>query len=391
MEGQALLDAHAPGEDAPRPTRVAIVHDYLNQWGGAERVLEELCVIWPDAPVFASIYDHERMPAAYRAWTIRTTFMQRLPGILRNHQPYLPLYPLAFARLDLRDYDLIVSSSSAFAKNIHPAPGALHVCYCHSPMRFAWNAADYARREKLGSPVRAALGPLLRVIRRWDERGTRRVDHLIANSATVAERIGRYYGREAFDIPPPVKTYMPAAEGEPDDFFLVVTRLVPYKRLDVVVEAFNRLGLPLRIVGKGRDREELERRAGPNIRFLGGVSDEEKNYLYARCRATIFPAEDDFGIAQVEAQAAGRPVIAYRAGGATETVRDGATGLFFDAQTPEALMAAVERLATQRFDPETIRAHARTFDAAVFRRNIAAYVEECWQAHVGASVGALVR
>jgi glycosyltransferase involved in cell wall biosynthesis len=387
MDAGARSDASSQSAVIPR---VAIVHDYLNQWGGAERVLEELRAVWPDAPVFVSIYDRERMPAAYREWTIRTTFMQRLPGILRNHQPYLPLYPLAFARLDLRGYDLIVSSSSAFAKNIHPTPGALHVCYCHSPMRFAWNAADYARREKLGSPVRAALGPLLRVIRRWDERGTRRVDHLIANSATVAERIGRYYGREAVVIHPPVRTDIPAAESEPDDFFLVVTRLVPYKRLDIVVEAFNRLGLPLRIVGQGRDRAELERRAGPNIRFLGGVSDEEKNHLYARCRATIFPAEDDFGIAQVEAQSAGRPVIAFRAGGATETVRDGVTGVFFDAQTPEALMAAVGRLAEMRFDPATIRAHARTFDATVFRRNIAAYVDECWRAHVGATANQCV-
>jgi glycosyltransferase involved in cell wall biosynthesis len=387
MDAGARSDASSQSAVIPR---VAIVHDYLNQWGGAERVLEELRAVWPDAPVFVSIYDRERMPAAYREWTIRTTFMQRLPGILRNHQPYLPLYPLAFARLDLRGYDLIVSSSSAFAKNIHPTPGALHVCYCHSPMRFAWNAADYARREKLGSPVRAALGPLLRVIRRWDERGTRRVDHLIANSATVAERIGRYYGREAVVIHPPVRTDIPAAKSEPDDFFLVVTRLVPYKRLDIVVEAFNRLGLPLRIVGQGRDRAELERRAGPNIRFLGGVSDEEKNHLYARCRATIFPAEDDFGIAQVEAQSAGRPVIAFRAGGATETVRDGVTGVFFDAQTPEALMAAVGRLAEMRFDPATIRAHARTFDATVFRRNIAAYVDECWRAHVGATANQCV-
>jgi glycosyltransferase involved in cell wall biosynthesis len=366
--------------------RVAIVHDYLNQWGGAERVLEEMRAIWPDAPIFASIYDRERMPAAYREWTIRTTFMQRLPGILRNHQPYLPLYPLAFSRLDLRPYDLIVSSSSAFAKNVHPAPGALHVCYCHSPMRFAWNAADYARRERLGSPARAALSPLLGALRRWDERGTARVDHLIANSRTVAERIARYYGREAVVIHPPVQTDIPPAEGQPDDFYLIVTRLVPYKRLDIVVDAFTRSGLPLRIVGQGRDRAALERRAGPNITFLGGVSDEEKQRLYARCRATIFPAEDDFGIAQVEAQAAGRPVIAYRAGGATETVRDGVTGIFFDEQTPEAVQAAVERLAATRFDAATIRAHARGFDAAIFRQSITDYVDECWRAHVGASV-----
>ncbi len=363
--------------------RVALVHDYLNQWGGAERVLEELCAVWPEAPIFTSIYDRERMPAAYREWRIHTSFMQHLPGVLRHHQPYLPLYPVAFSRLDLRGYDVIVSSSSAFAKNVVPAPGALHICYCHSPMRFAWNADDYARRERMGLGVRALLQPPLGLLRRWDRRGTRRVNHLIANSATVAARIGRYYGREAVVIHPPVQTAVPPATGEPEDFYLVVTRLVPYKRLDIVVEAFNRLGLPLRIVGQGRDRAALERAAGPNIRFLGFVSDEEKNDLYARCRATIFPAEDDFGIAQVEAQAVGRPVIALRAGGATETVLDGVTGVFFDEQTPEALMAAVQRLAAGHFDPATIRAHAQTFDVAVFRRAIAEYVEGCWREHLG--------
>ncbi len=374
-------------QSAIRNPRVALVHDYLNQWGGAERVLEELRAIWPEAPVFTSIYDRERMPASYREWPIRTSFMQHLPGVLRHHQPYLPLYPLAFARLDLRGYDLIVSSSSAFAKNVAPAPGALHICYCHSPMRFAWNAADYARRERLGLGIRAFLQPPLELLRRWDRRGTRRVDRLIANSATVAARIARYYGREAVVIHPPVQTTVPPATGEPEDFYLVVTRLVPYKRLDIVVEAFNRLGLPLRIVGQGRDRAALERAAGPNIRFLGFVSDVEKHDLYARCRATIFPAEDDFGIAQVEAQAVGRPVIAYRAGGAIETVRDGVTGVFFDEQTPESLLAAVERLATGRFDPATIRAHAQTFDATVFRRAIAGYVDERWREHRGEVVG----
>ncbi len=354
--------------------RVAIVHDYLNQWGGAERVLEELHAIWPAAPIFASIYDRERMPAAYRAWPIRTTFMQRLPGILRNHQPYLPVYPIAFSRLDLRGYDLIVSSSSAFAKNIYPPPGATHICYCHSPMRFAWNAADYARRERLGGPTRRILAPVLGALRRWDARGTARVDHLIANSAVVAGRIKRFYGREAAVIHPPVRTDIPAASGEPDDFYLIVTRLVPYKRLDIVIEAFNRLGRPLRIAGTGRDRAALEALAGPTVTFLGGISDAEKDRLYGACRATIFPAEDDFGIAQVEAQAAGRPVIAFRAGGATETVVDGVTGVFFDAQTPEAIIAAVARREATTFDPATIRAHARTFDAAVFRGRIADFV-----------------
>ncbi len=356
--------------------RVALVHDYLNQWGGAERVLEELHTLWPDAPIFTSIYDRARMPAAYRDWPIHTTLMQRLPGIQRNHQPYLPLYPVAFSRLDLRGYDLIISSSSAFAKNIHPPAGATHICYCHSPMRFAWNAADYARRERLNGPTKRLLAPLLGALRRWDARSTARVDHLIANSAVVADRIRRFYGREATVIHPPVRTAIPPATGAPGDFYLIVTRLVPYKRLDIVVEAFNQLGLPLRIAGVGRDRAPLEALAQPNITFLGGISDAEKDRLYAECRATIFPAEDDFGIAQVEAQAAGRPVIAYRAGGAMETVVDGVTGVFFAEQTPAALIAAVQQREATTFDPATIRAHASTFDAALFRQRIAAFVSE---------------
>ena len=355
--------------------RVALVHDYLNQYGGAERVLEQLHALWPDAPVYASMYDRGRMPAAYRAWDIRTTFMQALPGVTRNHQAYLPVYPVAFARLDLRGYDVVISSSSAFAKNVHPAPGALHVCYCHSPMRFAWNYRDYARRERLGRAAGALLWPVVRSVRLWDAAGTRRVDHLIANSRAVAERIARYYGREATVIHPPVDTAaIPPASGDPDDFYLLLTRLVPYKRLDVVVEAFTRLGLPLRVAGEGRDRAALERLAGPTVTFLGRVSDEEKARLYRRCRATLFPAEDDFGIAQVEAQAAGRPVIAYRAGGALETVVEGVTGVFFDEQTPEAVIDAVRRLAARRFDPAAIVAHARSFDAAVFRRKLGDFV-----------------
>lgn len=373
----AIPERPTTTEDVPAlpPTmRVALVHDYLNQSGGAERVLEEFHTIWPDAPIFTSIYDRAGMPLAYHDWPIRTTFMQGLPRIMRHHQPYLPLYPVAFSRLDLRGYELIVSSSSAFAKNIVPPPGALHICYCHSPMRFAWAAADYARRERLNPATRAVLTPLLRALQRWDVRGTRRVDHLIANSAVVADRIRRYYGRDATVIHPPVRTAVAPATGEPDDFYLVLTRLVPYKRLDIVVEAFNRLGLPLRIAGAGRDRAALERLAGSNITFLGAVSEAEKEHLYANCRATIFPAEDDFGIAQVEAQAAGRPVIALRAGGATETVVDGVTGVFFDTQTPDALSAAVHQREAMTFDPQLIRAHARTFDATVFRQRMAEFV-----------------
>lgn len=379
---QTLLDPVAPRSRVPR---VALVHDYLNQHGGAERVLEELHRLWPSAPIFTSMYDRAGMPGEYRSWDIRTSWLQHMPGILRNHQPYLPLYPLAFSRLDLTGYDLIVSSSSAFAKNVYPPRGALHICYCHSPMRFAWTFDEYARRERLGRAACLALRPLLRSVKLWDAAGTARVGHLVANSHAVAGRIKRWYGRDAFVVHPPVAVHHAqfrphVGAGEP--YFLVVSRLVPYKRLDIVVDAFTALGLPLYVVGAGRDRAALEARAGHTIRFLGTVSDSEKQRLYAECRATLFPAEDDFGIAQVEAQAAGRPVIALAAGGALETVADGVSGLFFHEQTPAAVIDAVRRFETMRFDPERIAERARSFDASIFRSRFAAFVSSKWAAHV---------
>lgn len=376
----------AAGVEAPGPPRVALVHDYLNQHGGAERVLEQMHQIWPGAPIFTSIYDWARMPVDYRSWDIRASWMQRLPGILRHHQPYLPLYPQVFSRVNLTGYDLVISSSSAFAKNIYPAPGALHICYCHSPMRFAWTFEDYARRERLGRAARVTLRPLLRTVKLWDAAGTARVSHLVANSRAVAARIKEWYGRDATVIYPPVNVERLASEppvAADTPYYLVVSRLVPYKRLDIVVDAFSHLGLPLYVVGSGRDRATLQARAGHNVRFLGAVSDGEKQRLYAGCQATIFPAEDDFGIAQVEAQAAGRPVIAYGAGGALETIEEGVSGLFFYEQTPEGVIDAVRRFETLRFDSARIAMRAKSFAEDLFRARFAAFVAGKWAAHSG--------
>lgn len=358
--------------------RVALVHDYLNQYGGAERVLEAFHDLYPDAPVFTSIYAPDLMPSHYRDWDIRTSFMQRLPAVHRHHQPYLPFYPLAFRRMRLDGFDLILSSSSAWAKGVPTPPGAIHVCYCHSPMRFAWDFHRYAERERLAGAVRRVLPPFLALLRRWDVATSRTVDFFIANSTTVAKRIADFWGRDATVIYPPVDTdgAAPVAPSEVGDYFLLVSRLVPYKRFDIVIEAFNALGLPLKIVGDGRARPDLERIAGPTIEFLGTVSDEEKYRLYARCQAAIFPAEDDFGIAQVEVQAAGRPAIALAAGGALDTVIDGVTGVLFSPQTPEALIDAVQRFQRMTFSTDQIVAHAARFSRERFLREIADFVAE---------------
>jgi glycosyltransferase involved in cell wall biosynthesis len=358
---------------------VAIVHDYLNQYGGAERVLEALHDLYPQAPVYTSVYAPAALPAAYQQWDIRTSFMQRLPFVTRRHQIYFPLYATAFERFDFSAYDLIISSSSAWAKGVITPPHALHICYCHTPMRFAWSTQEYLRGENVGRLGRFFLPFALSYVRLWDELSSMRVDEYIANSQETARRIGKYYRRPATVINPPVDLsgFRPA-EGPPDDYFLVVARLVPYKRLDAVIEAFNILGLPLRVVGKGRQRAQLEALARDNIRFLGGVSHEELGRLYANCRALLWPEAADFGITPVEAQAAGRPVIAYAAGGALETIIPGETGVFFDQQTPEAIVAAVRAFDADRFDSARIRRHAEQYDVSVFKRRMRDLITTCW-------------
>jgi glycosyltransferase involved in cell wall biosynthesis len=357
--------------------QVALVHDYLNQYGGAERVLEALHELFPDAPVFTSMYDPGAMPPAYRSWDIRTSFMQRLPGVHRHHQIYLPLYPLAFRCFRLDGYRVVLSSSSAFAKGMRPAPGALHVCYCHSPMRFAWTFRQYAEREQIGPLLRRALPPLLAWLRRWDVATAQRVDVIVANSTAVAQRIRAWWGREATVIFPPVdvERARPAPPGEIGDYFLLVSRLVPYKRIDLAIAAFNALGLPLKIVGDGRDRAALMAQAGPTIEFLGQVPEDEKFHLYAHCRAAVFPAEDDFGIAQVEVQAAGRPAIALARGGALDTVVDGVTGVLFPDQTVESLIEAVRRFERLHFSTGEILRQARRFSRARFKEEMRELIE----------------
>ena len=358
--------------------QMAIIHDYLNQYGGAERVLEVMHDMYPKAPVYTSIYDKNLMPPHFRDWDVRMSFMRKLPNSAKWHQLYMPLYPTAFEKFDLTSYDLVLSSSSAFAKGVITEPETLHVCYCHSPMRFAWNYHDYMAGENVPRRAHIFLWLILNYVRIWDEVSAGRVDAYIANSRVVARRILKRYGRTATVINPPVDTrqYRPGPPGEHRDYFLLVSRLIPYKRIDLVVDAFNELGLPLKIVGRGRQAAELQARAKSNIEFLGAVSETELKELYAQCKCFIFPGQEDFGIAPLEAQASGRPVIAYGAGGALETVVPGITGEFFMERTAEALAQVVSRFDDHQYDSVAIRRHAEKFDTEMFKTRLADFIAD---------------
>jgi glycosyltransferase involved in cell wall biosynthesis len=359
------------------PMRIALVHDWLNQIGGAEDVLQALVEMYPGAPIYTSMYAPDLMPPIYRTWDVRVTWMDRLPGIHRHHQIYLPFYPLAFQRLDLRGCDVILSNKSGFCHGVSVPPGATHICYCLTPTRYVWNLRDYAEKERLPSVVNAVLPPVIALLRQWDYAAARRVHHFVAISTEVQARIKRFYGRESVVISPPVDTTRFQPVATQGDYFLILSRLIPYKRIDLAVAAFNDLGLPLVVAGDGRDRPRLQAMAKSNVTFLGRVDDARAVELIAHCRAFIFPGLEDFGITPVQAQAAGRPVIAFAGGGALDTVVDGVTGLFFREPTPSSLAAAVRSLDDGRFDPATLREFALRFDAQVFKRKLSDFVEAC--------------
>ncbi len=358
--------------------KVAIVHYWLLNMRGGEKVVEALCEMFPDADLFTHIYNPEAISPTIRRHKVQTSFIARLPQARRRYQSYLPLMPRALEELDLRAYDLVISSESGPAKGVITRPDAVHVCYCHTPMRYLWNMYhDY--REEAGPLKRLAISFFAHRLRQWDVASAARVDHFVANSQNVARRVWKFYRRDAAVIYPPVDTafYRPAP-GEPDEFYLYVGQLTRYKRVDIAIEAFNRLGKPLIVIGDGEERNALTRLAGPTIRFLGRAEDAVLRDHYARCRALIFPGEEDFGIVPVEVMASGRPVLAFGRGGARETVVPGRTGILFDEQTPEALIAAIERFEkfAAAFDPATIAAHASNFSKDLFQRNFRKFVDD---------------
>jgi glycosyltransferase involved in cell wall biosynthesis len=356
--------------------RVAIVHDWLNQLGGAEGVLEALKELYPEAPVYTSIYWPKAMPQEYEGWDIRASWLNRLPLIKTHHQPFLPLYPLAFEGFDLRGYDLVISNKSAFCHGVITPPDTVHICYCLTPTRFLWDYHNYVQHERVNPLAGALLSPILRNLRLWDRAAADRVEHFVAISESVRQRIHKFYRRDAVVIHPPVDVQRFRVHRDHEEYFLVVSRLIPYKRIDLAVEAFNQLGLPLKIVGDGRDRRRLQAMAGPSIEFLGRLPDHQVEQLLSDCRALVFPGEEDFGIAPLEAQAAGRPVIAYAAGGALETVVEGVTGLLFQEQTAESLAEVVAAFDAAAFDSAAIRRHAERFDRESFKTKLSAFVDE---------------
>lgn len=359
--------------------KVAIVHDFLNQMGGAEQVVKVFREIFPEAPIYTSVYIPSAVCPSFRTADIRTSFMQRLPMIKKHARRYLPLYPYAFELFDFSEYDVVLSSSSSFAKGVITPPDTCHISYCYTPMRFAWNYHTYIEQEPLSRLVKICLPYVIHRVRRWDEITSNRVDYFVAISNEIRRRIWKYYRRDSDIIHPPVDTSKFTLSEKDEGYYLILSRLLPYKRIDIAIEAFNRLRLPLKIVGNGRDLKRLKKNAGPTVEFLGRLSESEMKRCLSECRALVFPGFEDFGLAPVEAMACGKPVIAYAGGGALETVIDGVTGKLFFEQSPESLARTVANLDLSAFDPRKIRLHAESFDVTLFKSQIRSYVTEKYQ------------
>ncbi len=355
--------------------RVALIHDWLTGLRGGEKVLEVLCELYPAATLFTLVHIPDSTSPTIESLPLRTAFTQRLPGVSKHYRWYLPLYPWAIESLDFREYDLLISSSHCVAKGAIPSPEALHICYCHTPMRYIWDRfSDYFGK---GLKSRFLYGPFAHFLRKWDVASAERVHHFIANSQYVAERIRNYYGREPDAvIHPPVDTdfFVPSDDG-PDDYYLVVSALAPYKRLDVAIDCFKQRSETLLIVGTGPEEENLRARAGKTVKFLGRVDDEELRRLYQHARATLLPGVEDFGIVPLESQACGRPVIALGEGGAMETVKEGKTGVFFREPSPNALSSAIDKISSLRFNESDLRDWACRFSRERFKSNIKDFIE----------------
>ena len=355
--------------------RIALVHDYLIRFGGAERVFLNLYKIFPKSEIFTILYDEKKMGKYFPDAKIHTSFLQKFPFSLKRHRLLAPLMPTAIETLDLRNFDLIISSSSSFAKGLVIRPNAIHICYCHNPARFLW---DYASQYDGGPAFFKKL--LFHYLRIWDRSAANRVDYFIANSKTTAARIKKFYNRDAKVIYPAVdKTVPQKTTSLPNqEYFLIVSQLTPYKRIDLAIDVFNKLELPLVIIGQGRDRKRLQKMAKKNIKFLGWQSNKTVRKYFQNCTAFIFPGEDDFGIAPVEAMLFGKPVLAYRKGGVTETVLEGITGEFFDDSATESLADGVRRINMNinNYSPLVIKKTAEKFSQEKFEKNIKEFIIE---------------
>lgn len=364
--------------------KVALVHDWLTGMRGGEKVLEVFCKIFPTSPIFTLLHNKGSVDPSIESHPIFTSFINRLPMKKNKYRHYLPLFPLAIEQFNFKDFQLILSSSHCAAKGIIPPPDALHISYIHTPMRYVWDMyQDYFGSDQTGWFSKKIISLFAHYLRTWDTASSPRVDWFIANSNHVARRIKKYYGRDATVIYPPVDTAPYAPSSKAGEYFLIVSALVPYKRTDLAISAFNQLGEKLVIVGEGPELKKLKKMAQPNIEFVEWQSPQNLIEYYANCKALIFPGEEDFGMVPVEAMACGKPVIAFARGGALETVieqnkKNGkqSTGLFFYQQTGDDIITAVKKFQQLEWDPEFIAQHARQFDRSIFQEKITSFIME---------------
>lgn len=359
--------------------KVALVHEFLTQYGGAEKVLEAILEIFPDATIHTLVYDKEKMGKFFGKYKIKTSFLQKMPFGVKKYKWYLTLMPKAIESFDFTGYDLVLSDASAFAKGVITKKPTVHICYCHTPTRYLWQETkSYVQTAEMPNIIRPLMPPFIKALRKWDYKAAQRPDYIIANSQTVQKRIKKYYKRDSTVIYPFVDIQSFSASDHVKNFYLIAGRMVPYKRNDIVVQAFNKLSdKTLIVAGAGYGLEELKTLASSsNIKFKGRVSDESLKQYFSTCRAFIFAAEEDFGITPLEAMASGRPVIAYGVGGATETIVDGKTGIFFNAQTPEAVIDAINKFEKKQFNQSDSVAQAKKFEKKQFIAKMKTYIND---------------
>jgi len=359
--------------------KVALVHDFLTQYGGAEKVLEAFHEIWPEAPVFTLFYNKKKLGNKFKDFKIKVSPIQNLPFAKSFYRFYLPLMPVAIERFNFDDYDLVISDCSAFAKGVIVRRGSLHISYLHCPTRFLWSDThEYLDSLRgLEKILRKLVAPVLTGLRVWDYQAASRLDYLLCNSEFIKEEIKHFYKAEAQVIYPPVETDNFFVSDKIENYFLLISRMRGYKKVDLAIETFNKSGLPLKVIGS--EGEIYRKKAKKNIEFLGFVDEASKAKYLANCQALIFPQKEDFGITAIEAMASGRPVIAFRAGGAKETVIEGKTGLFFNEQTSESLGEAVKKFKSLSFNPEEIRNYSLKFDKEIFKEKIKNFINHVWQ------------